>query len=221
MKRTLQLFLILFIPTCSLFSQNVKYGVIGGLTYVVSPSEYRDDPDTLGTTFGLKSNYHLGGKVKVNLAPVPIRITGSIIYTSFSGSRNNIVVSPVLAYDIETSTSLFTVAFGAEYLFSPEPVSPYAGIELQLNSQGSLESKRVFSNGERTTSRDGVTRFGIGLGAGIDLALLETISLDLGLKLNLVNLFGKKSTESTFSTFNISLSVLYNSVAQKAQPPVK
>lgn len=202
-------FLSLFLSTLS-YAQNTKYGFSFGLTYIAGPGFYTDDIDTTGRAFGLKTNYHFGGKLKVGLQPLPLRLTAQLLYTSFNGSRDNVVVGPNTAIDITTSSSLFTLAFGAEYLFSLEKVSPYATLELQLNSQGNTKIQQNYPNQTRELSIEGNTRWGLGLGLGIDMGIVPQIDLDAGIKYNLVNIFGKRSNEDTFSTFTLTLSVLYN-----------
>jgi hypothetical protein len=191
-------------------AQNIKYGFSFGLTYIAGPSQYTDDIDTSGRSFGLKSNFHFGGKIKVGLQPLPLRLTGQILYTSFNGSKNNVVINPTTAIDITSSSNLFTIAFGAEYLFSPEPVSPYATLELQMNAQGKTKITQDYPNSTRELSIEGTNRWGLGLGVGLDLGIVPQVDLDLLAKYNLVNLFGKSNNEDTFSTFTLTLSVLYN-----------
>lgn len=193
------------------YSQNIKYGFGGGLTYVLGPGAYTNDIDTSGRNYGLKSGYHLEGKIKFGLQPIPIRLTGQLIYTSISGSKNNVVVNPTTAIDLETSTSIFTVAFGAEYLLSQESAfSPYANLELQMNAQGKTNFNRIYPNGTQEFSTDSRARWGLGLGAGIDVGLLSQLDLDAGLKLNFVNLFGKNNNEDNFTTFTLSINLLYH-----------
>ncbi|MGE5401174.1 MAG: outer membrane protein [Ignavibacteriales bacterium] len=212
MKRFVPIIMVFFViaMASAAYPQNLKYGFGGGLTYILGPSSYTGEIDTTGANFGFKSNYHIGGKIKIGLQPLPLRLTGQIIYTSFSGSRNNVIISPTTAIDLETSTNIFTVAFGGEYLFSPEPVSPYATLEVQLNAQGQTVFKRVYPNSTREIDFDSKARWGLGLGAGVDFGVLDQLDLDAGFKLNLVNLFGKSSNESAFTTFSITLNILYH-----------
>ncbi|MGE5431246.1 MAG: outer membrane beta-barrel protein [Syntrophomonadaceae bacterium] len=202
-------FILLF--TSSIFSQNVKYGFGGGLTTVLGPSAYTNDIDTSGRGLGLKTGYHLEGKVKFGLQPIPIRLTGQLIYTSISGSKNNVIVNPTTAIDLETSTSIFTVAFGAEYLIDQASAfSPYANLELQMNAQGKTNFNRVYPNGTQEFSTDSRSRWGLGIGGGIDVGILSQLDLDAGIKLNFVNLFGKVNNEDNFTTFTLSLVLLYH-----------
>lgn len=216
MKKIIYIFIISILAFyTSSQAQNAKYGFSFGLTYIAGPSLYTDDIDTTGRAFGLKSNFHFGGKVKIGLQPLPIRLTGSLLYTSFNGSKDNVVINPTTAVDITTSSNLFTLAFGAEYLFSPEPVSPYGTLELQLNSQGNTKLTQDYPNSTREISIEGNTRWGLGLGVGLDLGIIPQIDLDILAKYNLVNIFGKRSNEDTFSTFTLTLSVLYNPQSSK------
>ncbi|MCU7496462.1 MAG: porin family protein [Ignavibacteria bacterium] len=212
MKRVLTVFA--FFLTCFstvLYSQNIKYGFGGGLTYVLGPSSYTNDIDTSGSGLGLKSGYHLEGKIKFGLDPLPLRLTGQLIYTSISGSKDNIIVNPTTAIDLETSTSIFTVAFGAEYLFNKQSsLSPYANLELQMNAQGKTNFNKVYPNGTQEFSSDSRARWGLGIGAGVDVGLMSQLDLDAGIKFNFVNLFGKMSDESGFNTFTLTLVLLYH-----------
>lgn len=208
---TAAIFFVLFFSS-SVFSQgrNLEYGFGGGLTYVLGPSAYTNDIDTSGN-LGLKSGYHLQGKIKFGLQPIPVKLTGRLAYTSISGSKNNIIVNPTTAIDLESSTSIFTFAVGAEYLINSESsFSPYADLELQMNAQGKTNFSRVFPNTTQEFSTDTRARWGLGLGAGIDVGILSQLNLDAGIRINFVNLFGKMSNEDGFNTFTLSLNVLYN-----------
>jgi opacity protein-like surface antigen len=211
MKNSLRSILLAFFILSSIaYGQNIKYGFSFGLTYIAAPGYYTDDIDTTGKAFGLKSNYHFGGKIKIGLQQLPLRLTGSMLYTSFNGSKNNVVINPTTAIDIETSSNLFTLGFGVEYLFNPEPVSPYATLELQFNAQGNTKLTENFPNSTKEISIEGNSRWGLGLGLGIDLGIVSQVDLDAGIKYNLLNIFGKRNNEDTFSTFTFTLSVLYN-----------
>ncbi|HEX2865997.1 MAG TPA: outer membrane beta-barrel protein [Ignavibacteriales bacterium] len=211
MKKIVIASFLLLLCSSSVFSQgkNLEYGFGGGLTYVLGPSAYTSDIDTTGN-LGLKSGYHLQGKIKLGLQPIPLKLTGRLAYTSISGSKNNIIVNPTTAIDLESSTSIFTFALGAEYLLNTESsFSPYADLELQMNAQGKTNFSRVFPNTTREISTDSRARWGLGLGAGIDVGILSQLNLDAGIRFNFVNLFGKMAGESGFNTFTLSVNLLY------------
>lgn len=211
MKKATILFIILmfFFLNQNIYSQEVYYGVGGGLTFVLGPDAYTSSIDTAGRNFDLSSNYHLGGKFKIGVGNTPVMLGAYLYYSSFSGSQNNVVVQNT-AIDYETSTSLWTLGVGAEYHFNPRPFSPYAGIDLQFNNQNDLNFKRVFPNTERTISTSGWTRVGLAFGGGFDLALLPQLDLDTALKFNFLNLFGQQDGEQGFNTFTITLNLLYS-----------
>lgn len=205
-------FIFLLFYSSPVFSQgqNLEYGFGGGLTYVLGPAAYTHDIDTSGN-LGLKSGYHLQGKIKFGLQPIPVKLTGRLAYTSLSGSKNNIIVNPTTAIDLESSTSIFTFAIGAEYLLNTQSsFSPYADLELQMNAQGKTNFSRVFPNTTQEFSTDSRARWGLGLGAGIDVGILSQLNLDAGLRFNFVNLFGKMGNEDGFNTFTLSINLLYH-----------
>ena len=63
--------IIIFYCSNSVFAQNVEYGLTGGLTFLLSPSSFTNDVDTLGNSYGFSSDYHIGAKIKATIQSHP------------------------------------------------------------------------------------------------------------------------------------------------------
>lgn len=198
-----------FVCSASVYSQNVKFGIAGGTNYVLTPTSYRKAVDTAGVNSGFDANFHLGVIAKSKMQYIPVRWTGTLMYNYFHGSKENVVISPTQAIDLETSTSVFTVGIGGEYLFLPGAVSPYASLDLNLNFIGDRSFERKTPSGSVSRNTERGTRFGIGLGTGIDFTLAPEFDIGAGVKFNFLNLIGQTSDEGTFTTFDITLSLMY------------
>lgn len=211
MRKLMILFAILFLLSSFTQAQSIKFGPGGGLTFLMSPDTFTDDIDTIGSKYGFKSNYNFGAKFKGTVTGVPINFYGKLLYTVLGGTKDNVIVNEggvQVASDFETAGSILTIALGGEYLFAPAPISPYVNFDIQLNSLGDLDYTRT--TGSRTVERSTElgTRFGIGLGAGVDLTVSQ-VTIDASLNLNFPNMIGQDTDESTITNLNFTIFILY------------
>lgn len=211
MKHIILLSLMFILAASQLGAQNAQLGAGGGLTYILASSAYTDEIDTLGSSFGFKSNYHLALKARFTLPGQPLRLSGSLVYTSFSGTRENFVFPDLVAADLETSLKVYSLVLGAEYLLMPaaSPAVPYLGADLLISSFGDRSFTIVRSDRSVERSIGGGARYGLGLGGGIDFTILPQIDLDASLKLNMMNLLGRDEGEKFMSSVNLSIMILY------------
>jgi len=147
-----------------------------------------------GVNYGLSSGVNFGAILKIKLAV--IRIRAGLNYASLKNSGNSEPDKPNSF--VETKQSMFTVFAGPEFSFSipASPIVPYAGIDLLLTSfSGETSFQGVSRVPSGTYSMSGSTRFGLGLGAGIEFHFANKYAVDLGIRYNLNNLFGKKFEE--------------------------
>lgn len=192
MKRSFVLFLSAVI---SLFvfqtsdAQSINIGIGGGLTNVQTPSYYTD-------SLGFSSEFHIGIKGKLNFPLVPITPIAFVEYHFLSGSQST------SAGSADTKQNILSIGIGGEYSLLPGPISPYLGVDFEFNSFGDREI-----TGSPTAP--GVSRSGLGLGAGVMIELLPVISLDASLKYQMLNLFGKIDNEDTIGIINLNVAVFF------------
>ncbi len=192
MKKTIilsALILILFVSTA--YSQiSIKLGPELGLT---SPTvDYSGDAKDFyaGTKYGIRSGLHYGVMGKVQLGPLNGRL--SISYASLDNNGNANPEQPNSTVEIKNNVFMFTLGteFGFGIPFSP--VKPYAGIDVLFstisgtyNFQGTSE----VSSGEKSIKS--ASRTGLGFAIGSEVAFGKSFTLDISLRYNLINLFGK------------------------------
>ena len=169
---------------------SIKLGPELGLT---SPTvDYSGDAKDFyaGTKYGLRSGLHYGVMGKVQLGPLNGRL--SISYASLDNSGNANPEQPGSTLEIKNNVFMFTLGteFGFGIPFSP--VKPYAGIDVLFstisgtyNFQGTSE----VSSGEK--SIQSASRTGLGFSIGSEVAFGKSFTLDISLRYNLINLFGK------------------------------
>lgn len=175
----------------SAYSQiSLKIGPQVGLT---SPTvDYSGDVKDFynGTKYGLRSGLHYGVIGKVQLGPLNGRL--SISYASLDNSGNANPDQPNST--VEIKNNIFMLTLGTEFGFGIpfSPVKPYAGIDLlfttisgSYNFQGTAE----VSSGEKSIKS--ASRTGLGFSIGSEVAFGRSFVLDLSLRYNLINLFGK------------------------------
>ena len=192
-------FVILFVLTiCSItYSQiSIKLGPQIGLT---SPTmDYSGDAKDFysGTKYGLRSGLHYGVMGKVQLGPLNGRL--SISYASLD--NNGPTGEPNSTVEIKNNLFMFTL--GTEFGFGipMSPVKPYAGIDILFTTiSGSFNFSGSTPNGLSggTKNISSATRTGLGFSIGSEVGFGKQFTLDLSLRYNLINLFGKEYTPST------------------------
>lgn len=169
---------------------SIKLGPELGLT---SPTvDYSGDAKDFyaGTKYGLRSGLHYGIMGKVQLGPLNGRL--SISYASLDNNGNANPEQSNSTLEIKNNVFMFTLGteFGFGIPFSP--VKPYAGIDVLFstisgtyNFQGTSE----VSSGEK--SIQSASRTGLGFSIGSEVAFGKSFTLDISLRYNLINLFGK------------------------------
>lgn len=166
-------------------AQSIRLGIGGGLSSVQSPSEYTD-------ALGFSSEYHVGVKGKLSIPLFPITPIGFVEYHFFNGQTPD---------GVDTKQNILSIGVGGEMELLPGPLSPYVGLDLEFNSLGDLEI-----TGAPTVA--GVSRMGLGVGAGVMLTLLP-IDFDVSLKYQMLNLFGKEDGEDTIGIINLNAAVFF------------
>jgi len=78
--------------------------------------------------------------------------------------------------------------------------SPYLGLEFTGNFIGGEETRTVTpasgSSFDSTWNLETSTRFGFGVGAGLDISFLRYFGINFGIKYSMMNVFGKDANTS-------------------------
>jgi opacity protein-like surface antigen len=169
---------------------SIKLGPELGLT---SPTvDYSGDAKDFyaGTKYGLRSGLHYGIMGKVQLGPLNGRL--SISYASLDNNGNANPEQPNSTLEIKNNVFMFTLGteFGFGIPFSP--VKPYAGIDILFSSISgtyNFQGTSDVTSGERSIKS--ASRTGLGFAIGSEVAFGKSFTLDISLRYNLINLFGK------------------------------
>ncbi|MCI0448225.1 MAG: porin family protein [Chlorobi bacterium] len=153
------------------------------------------DSADLMNTFGMKLGYGFGADGKYYLGKKRnVGITLALGYQLFSNSEDT---SQYIGRDIKTKLNAFTVGLGIEYAFMPKgKTNPFIGAEFTGHF---FSGNTEFTSGSTNFSADlkSASRFGLGIGAGIDFALSKSVGIVVGGKYHLANLIGKEEPDTT------------------------
>lgn len=148
-----------------------------------------------GARYGLGTGFTLGGVFKAKFSFVGLRVGAT--YSAFSNT--GIATTNEPASYIQVKQNLFTLSAGPEFAFTltGSPIKPYLGIDLLFTS---LSGQTTFNDNvpkvspPGTYDMSGSTRLGLGLGGGVEFNFAKSYALDVGLRFNIINLFGKTYT---------------------------
>ncbi len=194
MKKIMVLFLfvaISFFTFQTIQAQSIDLGIGGGLTLVQSPTAYKDA--------GFSTEYHIGIKGKLNFPLVPITPIGFIDYHFLSGTETFNMLS------VDTKQNILSIGVGGEFSLVPGPISPYIGLDFEYNNFGDFK----ISGAADTTLNSSISRTGIGVGAGVMIKLIPLFNVDVSLKYQMLNLFGKESGEETIGIINLNAAIFF------------
>jgi opacity protein-like surface antigen len=188
------IFCLIFFCSSSDSQIGVSLGPSVGLTsptgdYSGSTVDYYN-----GAKYGLSSGINFGGVVKLKLLILKIR--GAVNHSSLSNSGNSEPSNP--GSFVEIKHGLLLISAGPELSFSlpGSPIVPYIGADLLMSSlSGESTFRGVSGVPSGTYSMSSTSRFGLGLGGGVEFRLGRKYALDLGLRYNFLNLFGKNFEE--------------------------
>ncbi len=195
MKKSFILFLFIavtFFSYQNVQAQSIDLGFGGGLTFVQSPAYYTD-------VAKFSSEYHVGIKGKLNFPFFPITPIGFIDYHFLNGTNS----TPL--GDFEAKQNILSIGLGGELTLVPGPLSPYVGLDFEFNNFGDFTTTIA---GVETKS-GGTSRSGLGIGAGVMIKLIPVFNIDLGLKYQMLNLFGKKDGEETIGIINLNAAIFF------------
>lgn len=150
-----------------------------------------------GTKYGMSSGANFGAIFKTGIGPFNFRVSGS-----YAPLKNSGVAEPGEGF-IETKSDMLTFSAGPEFdiAIPLSPIKPYLGVDLLFSS---ISGRTTFSDvdfiPDGTYDMQSATRLGLGFGAGFEYGIGTSNVLDVSLRYNLVNLFGKEYNDATPST---------------------
>jgi opacity protein-like surface antigen len=159
-----------------------------------------DSVDREGT-YVTKNGFNAGfiGKYTVDKRGM-FKITLGGSYNSFSGEGDYVHTNNV---HIHKKINILTIGLGAEYAFLPKgKVNPFLGLDLTGNFFSGEDEETVTAitdhdEGSETLKLKSASRFGIGVGGGVDFAFSKNVGALAGFKYHLANLIGKEHSETT------------------------
>jgi len=210
MKKLLSIFMVLGLVTM-LSGQGLKFGVGGGLSMFTGPASLTDE---YPKGVGYASEPMITVKGKFSLPLLPFALTGTVNYVMLGSEGKGNAMPPLIpiAHTVEISSSILMVGVGGEYALipGPLPIKPYISLDVFLSSFGKSTYKYAYSNGTSGEfTGDGVTRYGMSIGAGVDLTLLPMFDVNVFAKYNLLNLVGKEDGEDGVSSISLGAMVIF------------
>lgn len=142
----------------------------------------------LGTKYGLKTGFNIGGSAKLNLLLLSGRIDLNYSFVSNNGNLTSSNGS------VDTKQNIFSLGIGPEYKLAipMSPIKPYASVELLFST---ISGETTFHGAAQVSSNTlklaSVTRTGVSLILGSEIDF-KAWALDLNVRYNVHNLFGKK-----------------------------
>jgi opacity protein-like surface antigen len=187
--KVLLLVLSVFFISNTAYSQKFRLGPMIGLTAPTGDYSGTTMDYYAGTRYGMSSGINFGVLFKTGVGPFNLRVSG--IYAPLNNSGQ---AEPSEGF-IDVKSDLLTFSVGPEFELTsiPAPVKPYLGVDLLISSIG---GRTTFSDvdfvPDGSFDMQSATRIGLGFGAGFEYGIGATGVLDVGIRYNLVNLFGKK-----------------------------
>jgi len=203
MKKITVLFLVssfIFILINQASFSQIKLQIGPQIGYTSSQVDYSGATTDFyaGTKYGFGSSINYGALARVGLGPLGAKL--SVTYSSFSNSGTADPTEPNSTVQIKSSVLTFGVGteFGFGIPFSP--IRPYAGIDLLFSTfTGSFQFQNTSTANlnSNSNSLQSSSRTGLGFCIGGEYKASKSMSVDLSLHYNLLNLFGKSYTGTT------------------------
>ncbi|MCC6866674.1 MAG: outer membrane beta-barrel protein [Ignavibacteria bacterium] len=190
-RRILFFIFLFFISIFTVQSQiSIRVGPLAGLTAPTVDYSGEAKDFYSGTKYGMRSGLNYGLLGKVILGPLNGRLSVSYVSLDNNGIANP--NQPNSKAEITQNIFMFTVGTEISFPVPSSPVKPYGGIDVLFSSisgtynfQGTAE----VSSGEKSIKS--ATRTGLGFAFGSEISFGRQFTLDLSLRYNLINLFGK------------------------------
>ncbi len=206
-------FFILLLCQNSGFSQiRLALGPVLGLT---SPTiDYTGETTDFynGTKYGVRSAINYGIEGKLSLGPLNARL--AFTYASLSNTGKGDPNTPGSTLEINHTLSVLSIGTELGLSVPLVPVRPYIGLDVLFSTiGGTINFQGTPGVTSNTRSIGSESRTGLGLALGTEVAIGK-FDLDLSLRYNLYNLFGKSYTVVN----NSSRTDVYTSLNDAADP---
>lgn len=214
-----KLIIVLTLVFCAgiLSQPKLVIGVTGGYNLPLPQLKGTIDSvnSTTGESYWVKTGYNVGLSGKYALdKKKKIRLVVSGSYNKFSGEETYSHTNNV---NFHTNMTIISAGLGAEYSFSPrEKTAPFIGLDLTGNffsgkSEVTVTAASTSGNsdhntlGTTTTNLTSVSRYGIALGGGVDVAFNKSIGALFGFKYHWDNLINKQyNATSAAGEYNLN-----------------
>lgn len=197
---------VLFAVNSSFAQPQMKIQVFGGynipLAGLGGNSNYPPTAANESTPYWYqKSGFNAGADFKYFLGKK--RNLGLVLNAAYNGYNSGTFPTSTPAFSLDggkLTLNNVRIAVGAEWDFIPKSakktfVDPFVGIDLVGNF---LSGKFTPSSGTALTMNS-ASRFGIGVGAGIDIMVKKTWGFVIGAKYDFINLIGKQDNSTQTS----------------------
>lgn len=214
MRSSPLILLMAVLLSAPVYSQHLRLGPGGGLSFIDLPNYYSQDVSAGGLGFDMEAHAAVLGKL--DLEEPGVTLTGRLQYTWMTGSGS--VVSDqvdITAGDYSTFADIFVTGFGAEWGFGPEvssstqvPEILHLSTEILLTEVGQVTF--TSSGSSSPFLKNAATRVGFAAGAGLEYPLSPTVTVDLHLRYSWNTLFCRSAEEENLNTFDASLAIYFS-----------
>ncbi len=171
---------------------NVPLGGLGGNS---------NFPSTDATTpyLYMKSGFNAGADFKYFLGKK--RAFGLLINVAYNGYSTGDLTASGVGYGTMKLNDV-RIGIGAEYDFLPKgKANPFIGIDLTGNFlSGKFTADATAPEGVLSGTMNSASRFGLAIGAGLDIKVGKVWGFVIGLKYDMMNLIGKQDTSAGTNT---------------------
>ncbi|GEM_PF-945262 len=192
----LKIFLLLLVFMFSNVTSRAQMNLMVGpaIGFTIPAADYGGNAPAFYKTgqYGLSPGFHFGAESRLGLGKIAVRLASSYAMLSANGLSDEEHNDSFVA----VNQRLLNVSLGVQYGFvSIKSVfGPYAGVDLlysSITSSADFLNTATLTNPTQTITMNAATRFGLGLALGADFRINKT-TLDLSLRYNMINMFGKK-----------------------------
>lgn len=143
----------------------------------------------------MKSGFNAGADFKYFLGKK--RNIGLLLNAAYNGYTTGDLTSNGVAFGTGKLNSV-RIGIGAEYDFMPmKKANPFIGIDLTGNF---LSGKFTPDGGGAESTLNSASRFGLAVGAGVDIMVNKSFGFVIGAKFDFMNLIGKQDTSAGTNT---------------------
>lgn len=194
-----------------LFSQGIQAGLGWGLFSFQNNVVEKKGFSKL--SYKVEGDFSYSFILKYRIPEKNLRFKGEYYFAEIQGAGRVDDIDPVENSQplyVRTENSLVSFALGLEYVVDGGKLSPYFGLDMLMGIFDDAKISYVDQKlGQVTKIFPSKTRMGLGINAGINYELLQSINLDLNFQYSSLNLLGKEDYEDNILTTDISLLFLF------------